>query len=344
MASPLVGTVIITGGNGALGSAIAVAIAKKQPLAHLLLAVRDTSAESVQQVIEKIRGIGPRSVEAARIDLTRFASVNEFASNTVQRVKRKDIPPIIALVNSAASLSYVSDPLTTDGFDPVYQTNCLSPFLLTVSLLGGFRAGAGDADSGALVLNIGCSAISDGELDYFERKWGQGGGTPGTPLRAKEGNIRFGSSKLLMSAAMYGLRRSLRLAGGIPLNICTLDPGGMAGNSRLSTNMPSSVRFTHRTRASLRPLMRIFSKTAMNTTNVPAKIVAKLAFDDNPPQDSELDRYYILDDAYEASSIIRVLREQMKMEELLRMMMQQVRLGMDGMQSPAPSSPAPSSM
>lgn len=59
MASPLVGTVIITGGNGALGSAIAVAIAKKQPLAHLLLAVRDTSAESVQQVIEKIRGSGP---------------------------------------------------------------------------------------------------------------------------------------------------------------------------------------------------------------------------------------------------------------------------------------------
>jgi hypothetical protein len=90
--------------------------------------------------------------------------------------------------------------------------------------------------------------------------------------------------------------------------------------------------------------MRIFSKTAMNTTNVPAKIVAKLAFDDNPPQDSELDRYYILDDAYEASSIIRVLREQMKMEELLRMMMQQVGLGMEGMQSPAPSSPASSSM
>lgn len=211
MASPLVGTVIITGGNGALGSAIAVAIAKKQPLAHLLLAVRDTGSGSVQQVIEKIRAVGPRSVETARIDLTSFASVNEFASNTVQRVKRKDIPPIIALVNSAATLSYVCDPVTIDGFDPVYQTNCLSPFLLTVSLLEGFRAGSGNADSGALVLNIGCSAISDGKLDYFERKWGKSGNTPGTPLTAKEGNTRFGSSKLLMSATMYGLRRSLRL-------------------------------------------------------------------------------------------------------------------------------------
>jgi len=333
MASPLVGTVIITGGNGALGSAIAVAIAKKQPLAHLLLAVRNTGAESVQQVIEKIRAVGPRSVETARVDLTSFASVNEFASNTVQRVKRKDIPPIIALVNSAATLSYVCDPVTIDGFDPVYQTNCLSPFLLTVSLLEGFRAGAGNADSGALVLNIGCSAISDGKLDYFERKWGKSGNTPGTPLTAKEGNIRFGSSKLLMSATMYGLRRSLRLAGNIPLNICTLDPGGMAGNSRLSTNMPSSVRFTHRTRASLRPLMRIFSKTAMNTTNVPAKVVAKLTFDDHPLPDSRLDRYYILDDVYEASSIIRVLREDAKMEGLLRMMMQQVGLGMEEIQS-----------
>jgi mannan polymerase II complex ANP1 subunit len=79
--------------------------------------------------------------------------------------------------------------------------------------------------------------------------------------------------------------------------------------------------------------MRIFSKAAMNTTNVPAKVVAKLTFDDPPPPDNGLDRYYILDDVYEASSIIRVLREDMKMEGLLRMMVQQVGLGMEEIQS-----------
>lgn len=71
----------------------------------------------------------------------------------------------------------------------------------------------------------------------------------------------------------------------------------------------------------------------MNTTNVPAKVVAKLTFDDPPPPDNGLDRYYILDDVYEASSIIRVLREDMKMEGLLRMMVQQVGLGMEEIQS-----------
>ena len=83
--------------------------------------------------------------------------------------------------------------------------------IIGVSLLEGFRAGDGTANGGGRVINIGCSAISNGSLDYFDREPAYANEPPGTPLGAKEGNIRFGSSKLLMSAAMYALRRSLVL-------------------------------------------------------------------------------------------------------------------------------------
>lgn len=208
MGTPLVGTVIITGGNGSLGCEIAIAIAKIQPFAHLLLTARDIRSASVERLTERIRLIGPRSFEVARVDLASFNSVVSFSQNTVKRVQNKEIPPVTVLINSAAVSSYVVDQSTQDGYDPVYQTNCIAPFLLTVSLLEAFRAGDGTANGGARVINIGCSAISNGTLDYFDSEpdW-----PPGTPLSAKKGSIRFGSSKLLMSAAMYALRRSLVL-------------------------------------------------------------------------------------------------------------------------------------
>jgi mannan polymerase II complex ANP1 subunit len=210
MATPLVGTAIITGGNGSLGSEIAVAIAKTQPYVHLLLLARDIRSESVKQVRERVRLIGPRSFEVLKVDLANFNSVVSFAELTVERVHNKEIPPVTLLINSAAMSSYVSDHVTRDGHDPVYQTNCIAPFLLTVSLLEAFRAGDGTPNGGARVINIGCSSMSKGTLGYFEDP-DSANLQNGAALSAKEGNKRFGSSKLIMSAAMYALRRSLVL-------------------------------------------------------------------------------------------------------------------------------------
>lgn len=217
MATPLIGTAIITGGNGALGSEVAITIAKTQPLIHLLLVAREIDEnESVHRVAERVRQIGPRSLEIAKLDLADLDEVATFGKFTVRRVKQKTIPPVVLLINSAATLSYRRNDVTRDGFDPVYQVTCLSPFLLTVSLLEAFKV------NGTLVMNIGCSAISEGRLDYFDvnRVTGESAGR-GT-LTAKEGNVRFGSSKLLMSAAMYGLRRSLRCVSIRPTTLPTV--------------------------------------------------------------------------------------------------------------------------
>jgi mannan polymerase II complex ANP1 subunit len=210
MGTPLTGTVIITGGNGLLGSEIAIEIAKKQPFVHLLLTARDIRTDDVRDLIGKIRLIGPRSIEVLTLDLTDLKSVASFAKTTVDRVRFKDIPPVTSLIHSAVATSYVVDELTSDGYDPVYQTNCLSPFLLTIGLLEAFRAGDGTPKGGAKVINIGCSAATScGRLDYFDRDHGRHKRQPGTSLSAKEGNIRFGSSKLIASVALYALRRSL---------------------------------------------------------------------------------------------------------------------------------------
>ncbi|KAK2759157.1 Mannan polymerase II complex anp1 subunit [Arachnomyces sp. PD_36] len=344
MATPLIGTVIITGGNGALGSEIAIAIAKSQPLAHLLLVSRSLSSEGVKEVSEKIRLIGPRSLEIVKADLASFSSVTEFAEHTVQRVKRKDIPPVTVLINSAAMASYAVDDKTVDGFDPVYQTNCLSPFLLTVNLLEAFKAGGSSAsDGGPRVINIGCSAIAQGRVDYFDDKseWTSGGnsnssnsaistattssGRPqqkDTPLSVRKGVERFGSSKLLMCASMYALRRSLASAENISVQIFTLDPGGISGNSRLlkGTAVPTSVKLARQTRTGFGPLLRLFSKSSINSASVPAKIISKIAFQKDEPPDAHIgfERYFILDDEYEAGSVVNVLRDEKEMEDILR--------------------------
>jgi mannan polymerase II complex ANP1 subunit len=64
-------------------------------------------------------------------------------------------------------------------------------------------------DGGAKVMYVGCSSASYGRLDYFDHNQGRDSRPPGTPLSAKEGNIRFGSSKLIASVVLYALRRSL---------------------------------------------------------------------------------------------------------------------------------------
>ncbi|RAL14949.1 Anp1-domain-containing protein [Aspergillus homomorphus CBS 101889] len=319
MGTPLVGTAIITGANGLLGSEVAVSIAKAQPFVHLLLVARDIRSDAVKDVLNRIRLIGPRSVEVVKADLASFNSVASFAQYTVERVRSKEIPPVILLINSAASSSYVTDQVTRDGYDPVYQTNCIAPFLLTVSLLEAFRAGDGTPNGGARVINIGCATMSKGSLDYFdEQEPDHATQTPGTPISAKEATARFGSSKLLMSAAMYALRRSLVLAGNISLNVYTMDPGYMTGESHLTASAPKSVRMAHQTRSGLRPILRVFSKSAINKASVPAKVIAKVAFQKETVENWGRERYYILDSEYEAGSVIPVLRDLPRMDALLQ--------------------------
>lgn len=206
MATPLRGTVLITGAAGSLGSKIALKIARKHPFVHLLLTARDVWSQGVADISEEIRLLGPRSFEIAGLNLASFRSIRTFAKNTVDRVRKGDIPSIQLLINCAAIASFKADASTEDGFDLVHQTNCLGPFSLTVNLLEAFRVnGGGD---GTRIINIGSSLMSRGKLDYFDNYLAK---KVDSSLGVQEGLVRYGSSKLLLNAAMYALRRSLAI-------------------------------------------------------------------------------------------------------------------------------------
>lgn len=221
MATPLNGTVIITGANGSLGSKIAVKIAQRRPLVHLLLTVRDVSSKSIERISERIRSFGPRSVEIASLDLASFHSIHTFTNDTVRRVREGDVPSVQLLINCAAVSSFRADAPTEDGFDLVYQTNCLGPLLLTINLLEVFRAHR--QGNGARVMNIGSSAMAMGKLDFFENDI-MSGQKVDSSLSLRDGLVRYGSSKLLLNAAMYALRRNLALVRLFPLYINILSP------------------------------------------------------------------------------------------------------------------------
>ena len=207
MANALTGTILITAANGTLGSRITTVIAQQHPLVHLLLAVRSVTAASVHDLSETLRAVGPRSFEIVGCDMSEFESVRAFANHTIERIRRKEIPSIQVLVNCAQTVSFMRESATEDGFDPVYQINCLSPMLLTIEMLEGFRVGTGAHET--RIINIGSPAISAGRLDYFSKRAASHADANGIPRSVKEGLCQYASSKLIFSVAMYALKRSL---------------------------------------------------------------------------------------------------------------------------------------
>ncbi|KAJ1326939.1 WW domain-containing oxidoreductase [Microdochium nivale] len=142
------GTIIVTGAGGGLGSAIAAHLAMTHPEFHVILTIRDASAPSAAlqaAVQDKLP-----SYEFASLDLSRLASVREFATTTKGRVARGSVAPIRALILNAGLLELEEQTFApqTDGersekgveindsFDMSFAVNYLGHWLLTLMLLG----------------------------------------------------------------------------------------------------------------------------------------------------------------------------------------------------------------
>lgn len=108
----------------------------------------------------------------------------------------------------------------------------------------------------------------------------------------------------------------------------------MTGESHLTTDAPLSARMAHQTRSGLRPFLRVFSKSAINKASVPAKVIARVAFQKETVENWGRERYYILDSEYEAASVIPALRDVPRMDGLLQKVMRQIEIGVKGMGSP----------
>jgi NAD(P)-dependent dehydrogenase (short-subunit alcohol dehydrogenase family) len=201
-------TVLITGGNGALGSHIAFEIVKTHPEAFFILTSRRENDAQAQKITAQLHSKGVTAFEFLTLNLASFASVKAFAAKVAEKVRSKTIPPVAVQVNSAAYSSYEMDAKTVDGFDPVYQTNVLSPFLLTVLLLEEAFQMVDGAPRGKIIY-ITSETVSMGKVDFFD-SWGPTEQMPvGSSLPVMQGLTRYGSSKLLGDLTMYTLREKL---------------------------------------------------------------------------------------------------------------------------------------
>ncbi|KAK7739617.1 hypothetical protein SLS62_011246 [Diatrype stigma] len=134
------GTVLVTGANGGLGSAIADLIASRARSAqskfaeyHGLYTVRDTT---LAPVLHSVLSKSPsHSHDVVSLDLTKLDSVRQVAETINARVTAEAIPPIRALILNAGFQDFGKQIWTDDGLDVTFAANYLGHWLLALLLL-----------------------------------------------------------------------------------------------------------------------------------------------------------------------------------------------------------------
>lgn len=124
------GSVIITGGNKGLGLHCAMNLA--QHGFFCILACRDQRVAS--EAVEKIHD--GQSAVSLPLDLSSFASVNNFVDSFLDQSALHSWPPLVGLVANAG-IQVVSGITTTpnDGIETTFQVNHLSHMLLIHRLI-----------------------------------------------------------------------------------------------------------------------------------------------------------------------------------------------------------------
>lgn len=130
------GTILITGGTGALSRACARSLlqaAERGPDFKVVLACRDTAAG--MRTAADLRGeFGARASEAnidvVHCDLGELASVRQCAAGILQRTTSGDWSPLSGLVCAAGVQGATSIRFTVDGFERTFAVNHIGHFLL----------------------------------------------------------------------------------------------------------------------------------------------------------------------------------------------------------------------
>ena len=177
--------IIVTGGNSGIGFEAAKEVAHNG--AKTILACRDINkAEAAKSQIKS--EIVDALVETMTLDLSKQASVHQFASNFREKYNRLDV-----LVNNAGIMS-VPYSITEDGFESQFATNHLGHFALTGLLLDVILK-----TPGSRVVNVSSGGHRMGNVDFDNLMYE--GGLHYSPYRA------YGRSKLANLLFTYELQR-----------------------------------------------------------------------------------------------------------------------------------------
>jgi retinol dehydrogenase 12 len=195
-------TYLVTGANTGIGRVTAETLARRG--GKVFLACR--SEEKARPVVDGIRSAGGKA-EFLALDLGSLEAVREGAARFLARDE-----PLHVLVNNAGIAG--SRGLTKDGFELLFGTNHLGPFLFTTLLLPRLRASAP-----ARIVNVSSKAHNDArgiEWDLLQQ-----------PTRTITSLREYGVSKL---CNVLFTRELARGKAGAGVKSYALHPGVIASD------------------------------------------------------------------------------------------------------------------
>ncbi|KAI9657184.1 MAG: hypothetical protein M1821_003351 [Bathelium mastoideum] len=242
------GTILMTGANGGLGTAIVQSIITKPQLAayHGLYTVR--SAATAKSLQATLAAANSHPHDVLQLDLSRLSSVREVATAINAKVSAGEIPQIRALVLNAGYRDQQEQTWTEDGLDVAFVSNYLGHWLLVLLLLQSL-----DRDSGRVVVvggwihdshdkankmhgafedkqwkTIFADASSESIESIARGTWSPSPEDPAEDPRQLYGIRRCGAAKLCSVMVIPELQRRLNSDPELnKLSILGVDPGNM---------------------------------------------------------------------------------------------------------------------
>jgi len=135
---------LIPGGGGAIGGAMAVALAR----AGAKVAIADVTLERSEAVAERVRDAGGEALALA-VDATQEAECDRIVAETIARFGKVDIV-VNAIGGGAGKVLFDAEVYPRDAWDWIYELNVRSTLLATQSAVRAMIA----AGHGGKVLNI----------------------------------------------------------------------------------------------------------------------------------------------------------------------------------------------
>ncbi|KAK6821770.1 short-chain dehydrogenase [Apiospora arundinis] len=134
------GSILVTGANGGLGSAIVSRIVSVPDLEtyHGIFTVRETESATALDAALGASSSEPgvfQSHEKISLDLSQLGSVREVAAAINARVEAGAVPPISAIILNAGFTEYDTQTWNKDGLDLTFVVNYLAHWLLVLLLL-----------------------------------------------------------------------------------------------------------------------------------------------------------------------------------------------------------------
>ncbi|KAF2966948.1 hypothetical protein GQX73_g6605 [Xylaria multiplex] len=295
------GTILVTGANGGLGSAIVSQLVSNPKFGghHGIFTVRSAEAAAALDSIHgyPVPSTGLESHEVILLDLSSLSSVREVSATVNARVASGAIPTISALILSAGYEEAGKQTWNEDGLDTSFVVNYLSQWLLTLQLLQSM-----DRRTGRVVWISSWSQdpqdrhnVMNGSFDDARFKTiiadnleplatGTWSADKDDKTSWAAGYRRYGASKLCAVAMIHELQRRLDqdpvLSG---ISVLAVDPGAMAtGIVRQSSWFVRVVVFRIFARLLGGLLVRLYPNGTWRTPQKSAHDVLAATMDDGP--------------------------------------------------------------